>query len=337
MQFKEAIPHTRGAQDVSLFRRVAPSVVLIFTAGGIGSGSVLQGNIILTNLHVVDHNQEVTVLFKPANPNGKAATDEVVKGDIVKVDVQRDLALIRPRSLPNHTIRPLEISTQDIEVGADVHAIGHPKGEDWTYTKGIVSSVRPDYEWTYGQGEKHRATVIQTQTPINPGNSGGPLLSDDGKIVGVNTFIKTGAESLNFAVAAEEIRFFLRNPDDGIAALQTCNQPKIIFEGRNRDNNAVIRMVSLRCDDTADVTFVWPDDAREPIYALFDSHRRGKPNGIILDLRRSGRWEVSYWENDLFDGTFAWQGVHPDGQLIPKSFVPRCGDRRPLLDFKCAA
>ena len=103
MQFKEAIPHTRGAQDVSLFRRVAPSVVLIFTAGGIGSGSVLQGNLILTNLHVVDHNQEVTVLFKPANPNGKAATDEVVKGDIVRVDVQRDLALIRPRSLPNHT------------------------------------------------------------------------------------------------------------------------------------------------------------------------------------------------------------------------------------------
>ena len=48
MQFKEAIPHTRGTQDVSLFCRVAPSVVLIFTAGGIGSGSVLQGNLILT-------------------------------------------------------------------------------------------------------------------------------------------------------------------------------------------------------------------------------------------------------------------------------------------------
>ena len=58
-------------------------------------------------------------------------------------------------------------------------------------------------------GDTHQATVIQTQTPINSWNSGGPLLSDDGKIVGVNTFIKTGAEGLNFAVAAEEIRFFL--------------------------------------------------------------------------------------------------------------------------------
>jgi hypothetical protein len=46
---------------------------------------------------------------------------KVVKGDVVKIDVQRDLALIRPRSFPNRFVRPLEISTQDIEVGADVH------------------------------------------------------------------------------------------------------------------------------------------------------------------------------------------------------------------------
>jgi hypothetical protein len=96
-------------------------------------------------------------------------------------------------------------------------------------------------------------------------------------------------------------------------------------------------MVSLRCDDTADVTFVVPDDKRQPIYAQFDSKRRGKPNGIVLDLRRSGKWDVSYWENEMPDGTFAWQGVHPDGELIPKSFVPRCGNRRALPEFKCSA
>jgi hypothetical protein len=120
---------------------------------------------------VVKENQEVAIIFKPMNPNGKATADEVVIADVIKIDVQRDLELLRPRSLPNRTVRPLQISSQDIEVGADVRAIGHPKGEDWTYTKGIVSSVRPDYEWL-----AHRATVIQTQTPINPGNSGGPLL-----------------------------------------------------------------------------------------------------------------------------------------------------------------
>jgi S1-C subfamily serine protease len=198
-----------------LFREAAPSVVLILTKDGSGSGSLLQDNVILTNLHVVDKNQDVTVVFKPAAPNGKATEDEVVVADVVKIDVQRDLALVRPRSLPNRTVRPLQISSLDIEVGADVRAIGHPKGEDWTYTKGIVSSVRPDFEWSSGPGDSHRATVIQTQTPINPGNSGGPHLSDDGKIVGVNSFIRKDAEGLNFAVAAKEISY-VRQVGEGL-------------------------------------------------------------------------------------------------------------------------
>jgi hypothetical protein len=150
-------------------------------------------------------------------------------------------------------------------------------------------------------------------------------------------FVAKGAEGINFAIAAKEIRFFLNNADDGMAAVETCNQPKILFEGRNRDNNAFIRMVSLRCDDTADVTFVWPDNKREPIYAVFDVRRRGKPNGIVFNLWGSGKWDVSYWESELFDGTFSWRGVHPNGELIPKSFVPRCGARKPLPEFKCAA
>jgi S1-C subfamily serine protease len=90
-------------------------------------------------------------------------------------------------------------------VGTKPGGIGHPNGENWTYTKGIVSSVRPDYEWL-----THRATVIQTQTPINPGNSGGPLLSDDGKIVGVNSFGDKGAEGLNFAIARKGDNLFFK-------------------------------------------------------------------------------------------------------------------------------
>jgi S1-C subfamily serine protease len=89
-------------------------VVLILTKDASGSGSLLQGNDILTGFHVVDHNPEARVVFKPADPSGKANAGEVVTGDVVKVDIQRDLALIHPRSLPKR--RPLEISQQDIEV-----------------------------------------------------------------------------------------------------------------------------------------------------------------------------------------------------------------------------
>jgi S1-C subfamily serine protease len=333
-KFEDAIPHTRGAQDAALFRQVAPSVVLILTKDALGSGSLLQDDAILTSLHVVDHNLEVRVVFKPADPSGRANTDEVVPGDVVKVDVQRDLALIRPRSLPKR--RPLEIYPGNIEIGADVHAIGHPLGQGWTYTKGIVSSVRPNYEWTYGQGDFHRGTIIQTQTPINPGNSGGPLLSDDGKIAGVNLFVTKGAEGLNFAVGAKEIGYFLQNPANGMEAYKGCTQSQVVFQGRNKLNNAFLLMISLHCDNTADITIVTPDDKTQPIYALVDRKRRGKPEGIIYDLRRSGKWDLSFWDQ-TFDGTFAWKGVHPDGELMPKSLVPRCGDIKPLPDFKCAA
>jgi hypothetical protein len=237
--------------------------------------------------------------------------------------------------LPSRTVRPLQISSTDLEVGADVAAIGHPEGQRWTFTKGIVSQIRPDYQWSTGPGDTHRATVIQTQTPINPGNSGGPLLSFDGKIVGVNSFRATDSEGLNFAVAAKDIDFFLGNQANGLEAL-ICNDPKIIFEGRNKDETASIRRVSLQCDSTTDIIFVAPDDKQKAYYALIDSKRRGKPEGVVFDLKRSGsKWDTSIWDPQG-DETFPLKGVHPDGKLMPSSFVPRCGNRKPVKDLKCA-
>ena len=84
------------------------------------------------------------------------------------------------------------VSYDGLFVGADVHAIGHPFGEDWTYTRGYVSQLRDQYGWKSDLGKHHVADVIQTQTPINPGNSGGPLFSEIGEVVGVTTFGRPG-------------------------------------------------------------------------------------------------------------------------------------------------
>jgi S1-C subfamily serine protease len=336
-KFKDSVPRTRGAQDIALFRNNATAVVLILTTNGLGSGSLLKDNTILTNRHVVGYERQVTVVFKPSDPSGKPKDDEVVRADVIKLDAQRDLALLRPASIPSRG--SLDISTDDsIDVGADVAAIGHPTGKDWSFTKGIVSAFRPDYEWSYkGDDNKHRATVIQTQTPINPGNSGGPLLTEDGRIVGVNSFGTSGMEGLNFAVAAKEIRFFLANSDNGMeAAANKCTKAKTLFEGRNDKNTAFIRKISLKCDDRADIIIVAPDNKRDPFYALVDSKRRGKADGIVYDPSRSGKWATSFWDVNL-DETFPLRGIHQAGQLMPRSFVPRCGERgTPLKDFKCA-
>jgi S1-C subfamily serine protease len=334
--FNDSVPRTRGAQDISLFRNAAPSVVLVRTKNGFGTGSLLKDNTILTNRHVVADAPEIIVIFKPSDPSGKPNDDEVVQADAVKLDSQRDLALLRSASIPSR--RPLDISVEDsIDVGTDVAAIGHPRGETWTFTKGIVSAFRPAFEWSGGPNDsKHVATVIQTQIPINPGNSGGPLLTEDGKVVGVNSFGTTGAENLNFAIAANEIRAFLANPKSDMQARNTCVKAKIIFEGRNNDHTAFIRTISLRCDDIADIMIIVPDNRRQPIFALVYSKRQDKPDAFVLDPKRSGKWTTSFWDVN-FDGTFPLKGLHPDGKLMPSSYVQRCGEgQKPVKDFKCA-
>jgi S1-C subfamily serine protease len=77
--FKDSVPRTRGAQDISLFRNAAPSVVLVRTKNGFGTGSLLKDNTILTNRHVVADAREIIVIFKPSDPSGKPNDDEVVQ------------------------------------------------------------------------------------------------------------------------------------------------------------------------------------------------------------------------------------------------------------------
>ena len=334
---------TRGAHDVALFRLLSPSVVLVVTNQGIGSGSVISGGLILTNWHVVEDYRQVGVVFKPPSPGARPSQADVIAADVVRVDQVRDLALLKPVAFPTSAPKPIELAdAQDIVVGADVHAIGHPTGEAWSYTKGIISQVRDGFTWETEAKIKHHADVIQTQTPINPGNSGGPLLSDDGKLVGVNAF-KGQGEALNFAVAATDVRKFLAATDNVISSNRAptkrseakgCTGPKVVYEGRNKADDAFIRSVSLKCDNFADLIFVLPDNNTKAMYALFDSSRRKKADAIIFDPSRTGNWKYSYWDPDL-DNTFPLQGIHANGELKPVSFKKRCSGRA-LPNFQCS-
>jgi hypothetical protein len=267
----------------------------------------------------------------------------VIAADVIRVDQVRDLALLRPVTFPANAPKPIELAdVQDIAVGADVHAIGHPTGEAWSYTKGIISQVRNDYTWETEAKIKHHADVIQTQTPINPGNSGGPLLSDDGKLIGVNAF-KAKGEALNFAVAITDVRRFLAATTSVISSNEAapnrseakrCADPKVVYEGRNKVDDAFIKSISLKCDDFADLIFVLPDNEEEPMYALFDSKRSKKTDAIIFDPSRTGNWKFSYWDTNL-DNTFPLEGIHTNGDIKPVRFVKRCSGRA-LSNFQCS-
>jgi S1-C subfamily serine protease len=200
----------RGAREAALFRTWSPAVVLVAVSDGLGSGAVIDkaNRLVVTNKHVVGNNTQVAVIFKPPG-SGDPADQQAYRADVVKVDEVTDLALIRISEIPAYVPEMKLGSLAALEVGADVHAIGHPTGEAWSYTGGIVSQIRRNYEWQADDGFRHRATVIQTQTPINPGNSGGPLLDDSGAIVGINSFVRADAEGLNYAVSVEDVRALL--------------------------------------------------------------------------------------------------------------------------------
>jgi S1-C subfamily serine protease len=200
----------RGAREAALFRTWSPAVVLVAVSDGLGSGAVIDkaNRLAVTNKHVVGNNRQVAVIFKPPG-SGDPADQQAYRADVVKVDEVTDLALIRISEIPAYVPEMKLGSLAALEVGADVHAIGHPTGEAWSYTGGIVSQIRRNYEWQADDGFRHRATVIQTQTPINPGNSGGPLLDDSGAIVGINSFVRAQADGLNYAVSVDDVRALL--------------------------------------------------------------------------------------------------------------------------------
>lgn len=199
---------TRGASG--LYDRTANAVVLIADAGGgQGSGVVISRaeGFIVTNWHVIQNARQLAVFFKP--PAGITVEPaSMYVPEIVRVDRDADLAILRVRGMPDHVVELPLGDIAEVRVGADVHAIGHPSGELWTYTRGFVSQVRPGYQWQTESG-RHAATVIQTQTPINPGNSGGPLMDEDGRVVGINTFVRAQTQGINYAVSVADLRTLL--------------------------------------------------------------------------------------------------------------------------------
>jgi Do/DeqQ family serine protease len=155
---------------------------------GLGSGFIINNNgTILTNAHVVDGAEKVTVTLKDGRTlEGRVmGRDSVTDVAVIKVDAQ---------NLPAVKIG----DTQTLQPGETAIAIGNPLGLDNTVTEGIISATgRSSGQVGIPNG---RVNFIQTDAAINPGNSGGPLLNQRGEVIGMNTAIIQGAQGLGFAI-----------------------------------------------------------------------------------------------------------------------------------------
>ncbi|MBI3099028.1 MAG: trypsin-like peptidase domain-containing protein [Planctomycetes bacterium] len=178
----------------------------------LGSGVVYQiegrETVLITNRHVADPDfaegrsgaELPEVDLKVTFANGETVpgrVDWVAPGGI-------DLALVKcsaPSPGTDAPKPPPHVPVRRPKIGETLFAIGNPEGLGWSYTQGVVSSLRTL------ETEGGEVIVIQTQTPLNPGNSGGGLYDKDGNLVGINTWTrdKMATEGLNFAISMETV------------------------------------------------------------------------------------------------------------------------------------
>ena len=151
---------------------------------------------LITNNHVIDEAEKIKIQFYRTMKHYDAT--------VIGADELSDIAVLTMSTTDGQRrvlgITPLPWgNSNDLVGGQTVFAIGHPLGQDWSTTKGIVSYAGRRSQNTWQE-------VVQTDVSINQGNSGGPMLNLDGEVIGVNTFIlapgPAGSIGINFSVTS---------------------------------------------------------------------------------------------------------------------------------------
>jgi S1-C subfamily serine protease len=260
---------------INVYAQVSPSVVCVtaenYFGECIGSGFVidLEGHIV-TNNHVAEAVPNLLVTL---------ADEVTVPAEIVGLDPATDLAVLAI-DVPPEELTPIEFGdSASLQVGQRAIAIGNPFGLERTVTTGIISSLgrtlrRDDSAFQLAQ-------IIQTDAAINPGNSGGPLLDSQGRLIGVNTAIRstTGVNSgVGFAIPVDIVKIVV---------------PELIAHGRYRHpwlgisgtsiSPEMVRTLSLPADSGVLIFRVEPGGPAEKA-GLLGGTRQENVSGQIITV-----------------------------------------------------
>jgi serine protease Do len=173
---RSQVPVPRGFEDFFPDQNRGPQI-----RTGQGSGFIISADgFILTNNHVVDHADKLTVTLYDKR---------VFEARVVGTDAATDVAVIKidATDLPTASLG----NSDSVRVGEWVLAVGNPLGRDFTFTvtAGIVSARGRSLNSLPIASEYRVMDFIQTDAAINPGNSGGPLVNIRGQVVGINSAI----------------------------------------------------------------------------------------------------------------------------------------------------
>jgi S1-C subfamily serine protease len=198
LQTLETVPLPSAAAKA--YGVIAPSVVRVrgFGAGregmenaetGVGTGVVIvDKGIILTNLHVVLGADRVGVVF---------ADGLEADADLVGIQPEHDLAVIKARKVPDDLVAATLRSTADLAPGDLVVAVGFPFGIGPSASAGVISGLGREY--VSPRGKRLLTNLIQFDAAANPGNSGGPLVTAEGEVIGIVTAILNPSQQRTFA------------------------------------------------------------------------------------------------------------------------------------------
>lgn len=193
-------PDSRDQQEMQQKQRVQT---------GAGSGFFFdKEGYILTNEHVVEGAEEIEVIVE--------GEKKPYKAKLLGTAYDLDLAVLKVEGKGDFPVLPLG-SSENIQVGDWVVAIGNPYEFEHTVTVGVLSAKEREINIPDQQGTRRYQALLQTDASINPGNSGGPLLNLNGEVIGINTAVNAQAQGIGFAIPTSTI-------NDVLASLKANKQ-----------------------------------------------------------------------------------------------------------------
>ncbi len=215
--------HQRFAAVADMVAHASPSVVTVTSELGSGSGWIaFERDLVVTNYHVIRHGTRFLAHAAVVAQGRKTSVG--FPCDVVAVDLEHDLALLRMRTGSLADLAPLGLADKPVRPGEEVVAIGSPAVGATVLGQSVTTGVISSAERTI-DGKAY----LQANAAINPANSVGPLLNADGEVVGVVTAKGGAVEGIGFAVPVK----FVKALYDGRATAFLVAEPFASWERRN--------------------------------------------------------------------------------------------------------
>jgi len=242
-------PATAASIDYAkLYAQVSPTVAKISTqtfkvskAGigiepGVGSGFLVESDLVMTAAHVVDGADMVRVTFSDEAP---------IKASVLALLDSSDVALLKLETPPKNPVIAKIGDSATTLIGSPVFVVGAPYGIEQTLSVGYLSGRMHRGETEQGEPVE----FLQTDTAINPGNSGGPMFNEIGEVIGVVSFILSksgGFDGIGFASAAAAANKALHDSPSYIAGFDGLNLSHKLKRALNMKGDGILvqRVVS---------------------------------------------------------------------------------------------